>query len=98
MYPLYDKLVASKCNEIIDLFQLARTINGICNGDSKSSVAHYSEIYTLIIHYHELHDGKVEGNPYNSISMKGGKGVLINLDELPVDLQVILASYVAMYP
>jgi hypothetical protein len=66
-----------------------------------------TDIYLLILHYYLLHEdttekekktlskskGKANRLPYNGKTFDMGKGVIYQIDQLPIDLQKMILTY-----
>lgn len=106
-FPLYDQLAArthdpSRYHDV-NLY-LTNAIAELYNQFDRELVEyHFETIYLLIVHFFLQHSKSNRKNshktitrvPYrgNIVSKSTGRGVTINLDELPIALKLILMEY-----
>lgn len=91
-FPLYDELLNSIPEKHLDLSQICSTINSL--KEQEHSQEHYEIIMALIFH----HDIKNNGTPltmvpYDGKLLSGGKGVIFQISQLPIQLQQIIGNY-----
>jgi hypothetical protein len=95
-YPLYENLNKKTINKTdINMDFVVSTINSIYK-DMKNEkyFEHYQEILFLIIHHYSLTNHLIENSiPYEMKTMKGGNGILIFVNKLPIELISILEEY-----
>lgn len=96
-YPLYEELlnrVKESTDKTVDIRKLCTTINSIGQTHTPDQVTdHYREIAALILH-HEIINGTVSSIPFEGKVMIGGKGLLLQVSNLPVVLQQIISKYI----
>ena len=82
-YPLYEELKKTDLNnKIIDIKMICNTINNL------NDINHYEEIAALIYHYSVINNINIDFK-----SIVGGKGMLYNMNNIPIELQKIIACY-----
>lgn len=99
-YPLYDELVEKvknrKTKEGIHIQQLCNTINNIALTMSyEEYLEHYIEIGLLMTHHELLTTGHLFVDaPYDSKVLFGGNGILSVCEDLPIEIEEIIAEYI----
>lgn len=82
-------------NQTINITTLCSTINSISKKmDQANCMQHYENIAMLIYHHWNINSNNQNMLPYNAKTMNGGKGLLFNNQDIPPDLQKILACYI----
>ena len=90
LLPFYNELVGGD-EVFIDVKTLCRTLVIL-------DFEHSTYLYACIIHYYIKDTGNIpETIPYKGCSIINGRGIKIVFENLPSDLQVIIARYVEKY-
>lgn len=85
-FPLYDRIVQQVATK-----GLKEVDKKIWPQISKLESKNATIVYLIILNYARLH-GNVEEVPYSKKIYEGGKGVIYDVDSIPLELQLILSE------
>ena len=101
-FPLYDLLLERylQAGEI-DVARVAASVADIkCNCGAAASLAHYEQITALALHHWTRANpdkGAPASFPYPHKAVHQGRGLIVELRNLPPELQGIISMYVEHY-
>ena len=89
---IYYELLKNSKSKTYDMSDIARIITKLFV-DIPQYSKYYEAIYMLMLQHYKIHNEKSE-TPYGERCMAGGKGIMVNLNNLPPDLVGVICEFV----